>query len=294
MHKKIPLSQLECGINEWTKDGKPSWVLFILKKDATTSSHRHLCTGSIITSNLLATSHKCLEAAGKAFNVYDIWEPAHGSRNMIDKSDIIISTHLENVTNFFSIVQIIYNYRFGVSSATKSDPEDDIVLIQVHPDFKSVSPELSPICIPPAHDKRLGNLVDQHPFYMGFLDNSPSRAWSYGTSCSKEAPFAAQLPQPRSVSGSVVNEDECDLGSDDIDEEDEALLCFKRAGGRPPKWGDGALLMDTGNKKIYLIGITAAPSVEKERPGDDAEYIRFSKVSRTKLILLKNGFFLKL
>lgn len=219
---------------------------------------------------------------------------------MISESDLIISMHPENATSDFSIVQIIYNHRFGVTSATKSDPEDDIVLIQVHPDFLSVSSQLFPICIPDGSNPKLSDLVGQRPYYSGLLDNSTSRRWSYAAVClgetppvdngpngpSDTGPFKQWLPSPWSVGGIVVNADNCGQNSDNIDEADEPLIRFKRTSGKPPKWGDGTLVLESfaSDHRVFLVGITASPSVEMKRNGDDdsTEYIRFSKISRAK------------
>lgn len=243
-----------------------------------------VCTGTIITSNLLLTSHECLESKGKQFNVYDIWMPRGAPRNMLDKSDLVITIHSGNSEILYSVVQIIYSHRFAVSSATNSTPEDDVVLIQVQPDFKSLSPQVSPICIANGNNPKFQDLRGQYPYYYGFVDNSFPGSWSYGATCSGETGMV--LSPPGSVTGNLVNEDDCDQNPDKIDEVDEVLLCFRRTSGKSPKKGDGVLLLDSvsDEPRTFIVGITAANSDEKERPEEDksAEYIRFSKISRKK------------
>lgn len=224
---------------------------------------------------------------------------------MIDESQLIVSKDPQNVTSPFTIVQIIYNHRFGINSATKSDPEDDLVLIQVEPHFTSVSKELLPICIPASSDP-VTDLRHHSPYFLGLLGSLSGRA----TNClggattaaptsppeapppgpsphppTEEPPPSATLPPPGSVTGDVVDEDHCDSLDDDIEEEDEPFLCFRRTSGKPPRWGDGTLILDSlsSDHRSFMIGIIASRSGPRERSAEDegAEFIHFFKISGT-------------
>lgn len=269
--------------------------MFVSKKDE--HGLRRLCTGTIITSNLLATSHECLQLTSKRFHVYDIWKPKGGTSNMIDESQLIISKDPSSPTSSFRIVQIIYNHRFGIHVATKSGPADNLVLIQVEPHFTNVSKGFSPICIPQCGDP-VSDLRHQFPYFLGLLDTLSGRAWEFSRGC-PEGPGhtttsttpappqpPATLPPPGSVTGDIVDEDHCDSADDDIEEEDEPLLCFRQTSGKPPKWGDGTLILDSvsDDHRSFLVGTVASRvGTRMWRSGDEGvEYILFNKISGPK------------
>lgn len=222
--------------------------------------------------------------------MYDIWRPKGGTRNVLDESDLIISSNPENATSPFIVVQIISSYRYAISSATDSDPEDDIVLIQVEPHFRTVSKTFSPICIPES-EAEVDDLRGQSPYFLGFTDSSSERGWDYNSKCSSPSPprsrrstsQATSLPLPGSITGTIVDEDHCDAADDDTDEVDESLLCFRQTSGKPPKWGDGTLILNSASDdhRSFLVGLVASQSGAKSRGQDDegVEYTRFNKIS---------------
>lgn len=111
-----------------------------------------LCSGIIITTNLLATSHECLQLSQRRYNVFDAWFSRTNSRNMLEISRLGISKSSSTQNQQFEVVQVIYNHRHGIYLATSSHPHDNMVLIQVTPEFTS-DPDLITICIPESADE---------------------------------------------------------------------------------------------------------------------------------------------
>lgn len=92
-------------------------------------------SGTIITSNLLATSHECLELYRKHYNIFDAWFPNSHSRNMLKTLRIVISKFPNSNKTPVRIINITYNYFHGMKLATARHPDENIVLIEVTPEF---------------------------------------------------------------------------------------------------------------------------------------------------------------
>lgn len=74
----------------------------------------------------------------------------------------------------FTVINVIYNHRYGVYRATSSQARKNLVLIQVTPEFTE-DPELSPICLSESENELKG-LVRQQVYFYGLQGIALSRA----------------------------------------------------------------------------------------------------------------------
>lgn len=252
----------ECGQDMFDTGLKP-WYMYIINMD----TEKVLCSGIIITTNLLATSHECLQLPERRYYVFDAWFSETGSTNMYDIVDLGIAHYPEARSALFKIVNIIYNYRYGVNVATSSHPRNNLALIQVTPEFTAYD-FLSPICIPEREDD-LRDLLGQEAYHYGLHQKDSSQE----DECDMDPGLLE--PLPFSISGIVVEDGQC---SHESHKKNDQLLCFKRIRLGQPRFGEGALFYKSKSIEIrnFLVGISAV----KPTVGDGgSKLINFSKIS---------------
>lgn len=243
-----------------------------------------LCSGIIVTTNLLATSHECLQLPRRQYNVFDSWSPKSGSRNMLNVSRFSVSKTSTTTSSQFRVVRVIYNHRYGVNLASSSHPKYNLVLLQVTPEFTTDS-DLSPICIP-ERASDLTNLWGQEAYFYGLSGKAKSRGGNQYYGCEAPTPPTTRPPilppppkeldqLPVSISGLIIEESNC---SSEIHSKTGQLLCFHVTSHEKPRFGDGALVYTSKNEtnSHFLIGISA---VRPPSGKDDHELINFSKIS---------------
>lgn len=243
------------------------------------------CTGTIITSNLLVTSHECLELPGKRFGVYDAWKPHTKPQNMMDYSKIIISTNRTAESGItFQVVNIIYNSWFGVTSVISGAPEDDLVIIEVSPDFRAKSAYLAPICILEYYDSfedfvgqgALYNSVAASYEYDKLSENNTTegKSWDYFENCREDFPISGK------IFGQIVQDEECGTTLYGIDEEElieNYLMCFKRETFKTAKLAGGQLIIQSmiDDRRNFLVGVAAARKFGR----NGTKYVPFTPIS---------------
>lgn len=142
-------SSCTCGVSNTTGTWKKPWLVYVHTK-------RVSCPGTIINSNLIVTSHKCLLLHPGRMRVMDLLKFTYGEQRIARESEITVTSSLNRSATGaikFPIVSIWYNPVYAQSSDANSFPEQDMVLIQTNADFLSQA-GYNPICVPAYEDDK--------------------------------------------------------------------------------------------------------------------------------------------
>lgn len=254
----------ECGLEGPT--GTHPWNVYVIVFGNHSSTLA--CTGTLITTNLVLTSHECLEAPGKHFNVYDAWEPGK-SINMVNITRVAVFTNhslSEKGVGWF-VSKVVYNSWFGTLSATKGPPQDDLVILELPEDFRIKAPFLAPICIQECYD-RVENMVGSGAYHYGIVDygiihpsttqrSTPEKNWNYFVNCSEDSSAS------RRIAGDIVPDKECfaALYNDETCVDNDYFICFKNDEVASPRIAGGQLILksksEDGKGRNFLVGVAA-------------------------------------
>lgn len=111
------------------------------------------CPGTIVASDLIVTSHKCLVLQNRRMRLYDILNfkdvESEPLRNIPKIEDMAVTTTKKlqgTTTQSFQVVDILYNPQYTLSSELEEFPENDLALIKIKDSL--LSSNRVPVCIP--------------------------------------------------------------------------------------------------------------------------------------------------
>lgn len=117
-----------------------TWLIFVHAQRRSSPQHppSPICTGTILTSNLVATSHECLLLEGKKLQIYDTWNAHRENRikNVVNSSEITLATTKDPWTNggtTYKVKDIILNTRYAINTASfrRNYMADNLALLVV-------------------------------------------------------------------------------------------------------------------------------------------------------------------
>lgn len=277
--------------------------MFIVTKE----DNKLLCIGTIIASNLLITSHDCLQRVNRSIGIYDVWSPSETPRNLYNPEEYWMAKDPSSTTSDFRIVNVFYSHQFGVNRAMQpSQHTKNVVLFHVTPDF-TTDLDLCPVCLPKVTDP-VENLIGKPAYTYGetVMDTMWRGTWDYLEKCGMNPPTTSPSPSSSSDEGPFVNTtpvtiepnaDELDIpfldtiygevlddhNCDDFEhEEDETVhqfLCFQQKEQKKAKLGNAALFFRSSpsidESRFFLIGIAATAPINNE----SKQLIQFNKIT---------------
>ncbi|CAL8080533.1 unnamed protein product [Orchesella dallaii] len=169
--RKLSATPCTCGAAFNGERQEKRWNLYVHAKIAEAPTRIKTCTGTIIASNLIVTSHKCLTLEGKEMNVYDMWKPKGGSNNVVvDKDNYLVTKRFWNnipAGKEYPVKEIIFNAHYAHNSAQKERyPTNDIMIIVLEEDLFANGTHV-PICVPPFSENLQSEILGQKAMYYG-------------------------------------------------------------------------------------------------------------------------------
>lgn len=151
-----------CGRDE-THNFKP-WSVFILallkKTDKRRLNHMRRCVGTLINSNMVVTSHKCLvQQLNQTINIYNAW--INNFTLPLDRFFVTRNILIQN--DLFPVKDIILNTRYAYNEVKEIFPGSDMAILVLKD--TNVLQKMIPICLP--EYKRDINVLYQIGYFYG-------------------------------------------------------------------------------------------------------------------------------
>lgn len=217
---------------------KPPWIINI------TTPHKH-CTATIITSNLIATSHKCLTlVATKKIQVYDTWNPrpkltADHAKNLVTPEMITLSSDTSPTNNSVKVKNIILNTHYALSTIVSDGViDDDLALLVI--DGNLFKQGYSPVCIPTWKEGQNSDVIHQSAKYYDLMLITQMRQGEHSVIVSGADCNANLKKSP----GVMVSNDS---------------LCVQYiSSGKMNEGGSLTITSDSGDKRVFLAGVASS------------------------------------
>ncbi len=160
----IHISDLVCGQDE-SYDLKPwSIYVFALTNASVTQELKHIrrCMGTLINSNMVITSHKCLvQQLNQTINIYNAW-----INNFTLPLDRFIATRDYLPTQgYFLVKDIILNTRYAFNEVKGIFPGSDVAILILNDTDINILDTMAPVCLP-EYDRDL-NVIYQTGYFYG-------------------------------------------------------------------------------------------------------------------------------
>ncbi|CAL8080529.1 unnamed protein product [Orchesella dallaii] len=271
--RKLSPAHCACGTGtDQERQDKP-WNLYVHSKTAPGTGLK-TCTGTIIASNLIVTSHKCLTLEGKEMNIYDVWKPQGGSHNMVDKSDVYVTSKFDN--NYpsgakYTVKDIIFNVNYAYKSALrKKYLANDILIIVLEEDLFANQAHVS-ICVPPFTESLSSSIVDQKAVY-------------YGAGKPGEASSLLEIRNDLVIRGGS-NIEGCAEEADHENITAPKTFCVSYIGEAPRVEGGPLLVYSNTKPKLpFLVGIASQVHEPKKDSGIEFHALFSSVISAIKYL----------
>lgn len=138
-------------------EGNSSWRFFVHIDEA--DQHR-VCLGTLVTSNLMVTSHRCVTKGGH-LNIFDTWKKS-GSSNVVDKDMIKVSKEIAPGGLMWRVEEVVYNPHYIISVSTGNFPDDDVLLFKITISNHGTTlwqEKMLPVCLPQPGNIQLDDVL---------------------------------------------------------------------------------------------------------------------------------------